>query len=178
MRRPLILLLLLTTTLALLPTALAAAGGGGGSLCAGFRDGSTVTMRDSCFEGTAHTVPAGSDVVAVNEGQLPHTITAVDGSFDSGVVEPGDRFTFRVDGTTPVAVYCTLHGTSEGFGMAGVLVPDALWTNSDAAELATSTSGDRMPTPAWIAALGIVAMATWGLARRRTRAAVTEQEGR
>ncbi|HEX9889981.1 MAG TPA: hypothetical protein VGA69_10920 [Nitriliruptorales bacterium] len=153
-RRPLTVLLLAAALVAL-PTTLAIAGGGGGGVCAGFGEGTSVVMRDSCFEGTGHIAPAGSNLVAVNEGQMPHTITAVDGSFDSGTIQPGESFEFTLDGAGHVPVYCTLHGTSDGFGMAGVLIAtDSDTASAGDAELATATGGGS-PTAAWITAVVI-----------------------
>ncbi len=97
-----------------------AGGGGGGSICAGFAEGSAVAMFDSCFSGVAHFAPAGT-LTVTNEGGLPHTFTAVDGSFDSGVLESGARF--EVELAPGVHhVFCTLHGSAGGDGMAGVVL--------------------------------------------------------
>lgn len=100
----------------------AAAGGGGGGLgaCAGFASGDTVTMRDNCFEGTAHF--AGGDTITIlNEGQMDHTYTAVDGAFDTGALRSGE--TADIDAEPGIhRVYCTLHSTPDGEGMAGVLI--------------------------------------------------------
>jgi hypothetical protein len=102
--------------------ALAGGGGGGGGLCAGFASGQTLVMRDSCFEGTAHFAAAGSTLIVQNEGGAPHSFTAVDGSFDTGLLQPGQtaQFTLGADGIVPF--YCTIHGTAQGQGMAGVLI--------------------------------------------------------
>lgn len=116
-------LLIVTAILWMVP-GMASAGGGGGSIspCAGFGAGSFIVMLDSCFEGTAHFVPTDNTIAVSNGGELPHTFTAVDGSFDSGQVLPGDTFEFTIDKPGIYEVFCTLHGTASGQGMAGVLV--------------------------------------------------------
>lgn len=166
--------LLLTIGLVLIPGAVASAGGGGGGACRGFAEGATIVMRDSCFDGTGHAVPAGRTITAVNEGELPHTITAVDGSFDSGVVEPGQRFEFTLPGTAPVPYYCTLHGSRDGDGMAGVLLTAAP-TTGDNAPLAASTTGSA-PTGAWIVALLVATVGGVVVGRRGVRARTSERE--
>ncbi len=102
--------------------AFAGGGGGGGGACAGFSKGSKLIMRDSCFDGVAHFSESGSTLLVENGGIFPHTYTAADGSFDTGILQPGEsaEIVLGTDGT--VKVWCTLHGTALGDGMAGVLL--------------------------------------------------------
>lgn len=121
--------LLLTVTLIMLIPLAASAGGGGGviSPCTGFETGARVVMQDSCFGGTAHFAPSDTVITVVNEGELPHSFTAVDGTFDSGVLQAGEIFEFSVDEPGTYQVFCSLHGTASGQGMAGaLLVGDAI----------------------------------------------------
>lgn len=104
------------------PLPVAAGGGGNMSACAGFATGRVVSMLDSCFQGTAHFAPAGETITIVNDGALPHSFTAVDGSFDTGQLQPGESYEVTVAEPGVVEVFCTLHGTADGAGMAGVLV--------------------------------------------------------
>lgn len=102
-----------------------AAGGGGGfgaGPCAGFSAGDQLVMRDNCFDGVAHFAPSRSTLVVVNQGILPHSFTAVDGSFDTGVLQPGETAEIPLPDDAAVRVHCTLHGSAEGAGMAGVLL--------------------------------------------------------
>lgn len=102
----------------------ASAGGGGGDIsqCRGFATGTSISMLDSCFDAFAHSAPTDAAITISNDGFLPHSFTAVDGSFDSGTLEPGQDFELIVDEPGIYQVFCTLHGTAEGAGMAGVLV--------------------------------------------------------
>lgn len=121
--------------------AVARAGGGGlASGCPGFGEGTTISMLDSCFSGTAHFAPSGSTIEVSNDGQMPHTFTAVDGSFDSGEMQPGETFELTVDEPGMYRVFCSLHGTADGQGMAGVLVvgeaaPPTVSTGTDLASI-------------------------------------------
>ncbi len=116
-------LLLAASLFAFLPTiALAGGGGGGGGPCAGFGTGTRLTIRDSCFDGVAQFAGAGDTLTVTNEGNLPHSFTAVDGSFDTGILDPGESAEIPLEADEIVRVYCTLHGTASGSGMAGVLI--------------------------------------------------------
>jgi hypothetical protein len=57
-----------------------------------------------------------------NEGGVPHSFTAVDGSFDTGLLAPGESAEIPLGADGIVRAFRTLHGTAQGAGMAGVLV--------------------------------------------------------
>lgn len=71
--------------------------------------------------GSPLTVKAGTTVVWVNRDKAPHTVTADNGAFASGTLNPGDTFsfTFAQAGTFPY--YCEFHGNQGGVGMAGTV---------------------------------------------------------
>ena len=116
--------LLMVIAVFMLIPGVASAGGGGGEIpqCPGFATGTTVSMLDSCFSGIAHFAPTEATITISNDGELPHTFTAVDGSFDSGQVQAGESFELVIDEPGVFEVFCKLHGTAQGQGMAGVLV--------------------------------------------------------
>jgi hypothetical protein len=115
-------LLVAVALLMMIPGAASAGGGGDISLCSGFATGTTVSMLDSCFNGTAHFAPTDTTLLISNDGGMSHTFTAVDGAFDSGQIEPGETFELTIDEPGVFEVFCTLHGTADGEGMAGVLL--------------------------------------------------------
>lgn len=125
-------LLLTTLALIILLAVPALAGGGGHASCSGFSEGTEVTLLDSCFEPAA-LISDGAAVTVRNQGAMPHTYTAVDGSFDSGLLQPGESATIE-----PAAglhrVICDLHADVDGAGMSGVLAVGI----EDAAELAAA----------------------------------------
>jgi plastocyanin len=84
--------------------------------------GPTVTVVDSAYQPREVEVSPGTTVVWQQEGELPHTVTADDGSFDSGTMGQGDTYTrtFPQAGTFPY--YCEFHGAPGGQGMAGVVI--------------------------------------------------------
>jgi plastocyanin len=60
-----------------------------------------VAAYDGYFYPADITVPSGTTVVWTNQGEMPHTVTAHDGSFASGLLNPGETYevTFYEVGT-------------------------------------------------------------------------------
>lgn len=116
----------LSALLVLVPVSAWAGGGGGGGggsgPCNAFSEGETLVMRDNCFDGVAHFAARSSTLTVENQGEFPHSFTAVDGSFDTGVLSPGQAAEIQLGEDGIVRVVCTLHGTAHGAGMAGVLL--------------------------------------------------------
>ncbi len=73
------------------------------------RDTVTAAVQDFMFRPARLEVAAGTTIVWTNGGQVMHTVSAQDGSFDSGSIEPGQRgaITFSQPGTFPF--HCTPH---------------------------------------------------------------------
>src|SRR5665811_411614 len=51
-----------------------------------------INIRDLKFVPDIAEVPMGTTVTWVNDDNVPHTITSVSGSFDSGSIAPGRQF--------------------------------------------------------------------------------------
>ena len=45
----------------------------------------------------------------VNEGNTPHTVTADDGSFDSGTLQPGESYSHTFQSAGMVPYHCSIH---------------------------------------------------------------------
>lgn len=84
-------------------------------------ESTTVMVLDYRFSSKEITVPVGTTVVWRMEASVSHTVTADDGSFDSGTLNTGDTFsyTFETEGT--LAYFCEFHGGRGGEGMSGVV---------------------------------------------------------
>ena len=69
----------------------------------------SVSIEDLYFEPANAAVQPGDTIEWTNRGTRPHTVTADDGSFDSGTLQPGQSFrhTFRNPGT--VTYHCSIH---------------------------------------------------------------------
>jgi len=74
----------------------------------------SVGMGDLQFRPATVTVAAGGSVTWTNTDSLPHTVTAADGSFDSGILMPGDTFTRTFATPGDVGYRCTLHPGMNG----------------------------------------------------------------
>jgi plastocyanin len=80
----------------------------GGTGAAG-SGGNDVAIRDFTFAPADLEVAAGTEVTWTNDDPAPHTVTAEDGSFDSGTLEPGQTFSVPVQGNGPVTYRCEIH---------------------------------------------------------------------
>jgi plastocyanin len=67
------------------------------------------------------TVKVGTTVVWTSEDNVPHTVTADDGSFDSGNLKKGDSFKFTFTKAGKFPYYCAFHGAAGGGGMSGTI---------------------------------------------------------
>ncbi len=74
----------------------------------------SVPIQDFFFDPADATVEAGTSVVWFNQGQEPHTVTADDGSFDSGVLNPGDSFMVTFLGSGTLTYHCEIHPSMVG----------------------------------------------------------------
>jgi plastocyanin len=86
-----------------------AAGGSaptGGSPAAG---GSAVAIVDFAFNPGTLSVKAGSSVTWTNTGGTAHTVTADDGSFDSGTVNPSATFSHPFASAGTFTYHCAIH---------------------------------------------------------------------
>jgi plastocyanin len=79
-----------------------------------------VAIRDFFFDPALLRVAPGTRVVWVNRGAHPHTVTAFDGSFGSGVLMPGGTFALTFGGSGTVRYFCEIHPSMTG----GVTVGD------------------------------------------------------
>jgi plastocyanin len=86
----------------------------GRQLPAAGRDSVTAVVQDFMFRPARLEIAAGTTVVWTNGGQVVHTVSAEDGSFDSGPIEAGERraITFSRPGT--FTFHCTPHPFMRG----------------------------------------------------------------
>jgi plastocyanin len=117
--------LLAIAALALAPAATQAQHDHGGGATAGPQSGSMVSIGFDAFSPLMVDVLTGDTVTWPNDSARPHTVTADDGSFDSGRIVVRSSFAqrFAAPGTFPY--HCTLHPSMTG----EVDVHDLLLTN-------------------------------------------------
>ena len=87
-------------------------------------------------------VAAGTTVNFTNTGMVQHSVTADDGSFDSGMLAPGAAFSVELDQPGTYQYYCQAHGDVGLQGMSGTIVVD----DSNAAPAQQRTPDDYQPT--------------------------------
>lgn len=107
----------------------------------------TISIEDDVFVDGNITVSEGTTITWTNNGDDDHTVTADDGSFDSGTLNPGESFThtFATAGTYPY--YCEFHGDEGGAGMSATIMVTALAaTTTDTSSTSTATTTSSTST--------------------------------
>lgn len=92
----------------------------------------TVKVIDTDYRPVTVTIAAGSKVNWKQIGDQPHSVTGVDGSFDSspkcGPIDSdqclgeGDTFSHRFQEPGEFIYYCRVHGLPDGTGMVGTVI--------------------------------------------------------
>jgi plastocyanin len=96
-------LLLAVTTMATAVLVVAAAGP------AALAAEETVSIRKIKFTPASVAVKPGDTVVWANNDDRDHTVTADDGSFDSGKIGPGESFQFTFEEAGQFSYHCEFH---------------------------------------------------------------------
>lgn len=81
-----------------------------GQVSAARAQGATISIKDFQFEPPTLEVPVGTEVTWTNDGGAPHTATAFDGAFDSGVLTTGQTFTHLFSTAGDYGYVCVIHG--------------------------------------------------------------------
>ena len=68
-----------------------------------------VAIKDFSFQPASISVAVGSTVTWTNNDTTGHTVTADDGSFDSGTVAPGATFSHTFDTAGTFTYHCNIH---------------------------------------------------------------------
>lgn len=77
-------------------------------------DSARVAISQMRYGPARATVKKGGTVTWTQGDGMPHTVTAVDGSFDSGRLAAGGEFSQTFDTAGTFAYYCTLHPSMRG----------------------------------------------------------------
>ena len=80
----------------------------------------SVKAADDYFDAEVTRVPVGTTIEWRNVGRNAHTVTADDGSFDSGNMAPGAEYSHAFTVAGVYRYYCVYHGARGGVGMAGI----------------------------------------------------------
>jgi plastocyanin len=82
--------------------------------------GNAVSIVGMSFSPASLTVTKGATVTWTNNDAIDHTVTANDGSFDSGHIAPGGKYSKSFSTAGTVAYHCAIHA-----GMTGSIVVKA-----------------------------------------------------
>ncbi len=106
-----------------------------------------IAIQDFRFAPKTGAANVGDTVTWTNTGATAHTVTASDGSWDSGNLVPGASFSHTFGSSGSFNYYCMYHGSANGAGMAGTIVvaPSGGATPTSGAD-ATPTSAAASPT--------------------------------
>src|SRR5215216_7659320 len=116
----------------------------------------TVSIKNFAFNPPNTTVSAGTTLTWVNNDQTAHTVTANDGVFDSGTLQPGQSYSFAFDKAGTYAYHCNIHPDMT----ATVTVSGASGSASGSASAsasATTSPGAPLPSSGGPPSLGLVA---------------------
>lgn len=103
----------------------------------------SVSIEDFYFEPADAAVQPGDTIVWTNEGAHPHTVTADDGSFDSGMLQPGQSFSWTFTNPGTVTYHCNIHP----FMMGSVSVGQGAPSTSQPSMPAAPAGGGAMNMP-------------------------------
>ena len=80
-----------------------------GILFAAQGEGPTILMQQASFVPATLVVAVGVRITWTNMDDIPHSVTALDGRFDSGAILPGKSFQWTPDGPGDVGYHCVFH---------------------------------------------------------------------
>ena len=73
-----------------------------------------VTIQNSAFTPSEVTVMVSGSILWINSDEIVHTVTADDGSFDSGDLQPGSTFGVTFNTVGPHRYHCKYHAEMTG----------------------------------------------------------------
>jgi LPXTG-motif cell wall-anchored protein len=115
-------------------------------LAAGPALAASVGVQDFSYSPQTVTIKAGESVTWTSSGPSPHTVTADDGSFDSGTLNPGQSFSHAFATAGTFKYHCQFH---QAQGMIGTVVVQAATTTPPPSTTppATTPPGGTTPPP-------------------------------
>jgi LPXTG-motif cell wall-anchored protein len=147
-----------------------------------------VTIVDFDFQPGSVTVNVGDTVTWTNNGPTPHSATANDGSFDTGIMDAGQSGSHTFDAAGTFSYICTPHpnmtGTVTVVAAATQEGDDGSTGDTGTAPTDAGTDDDGPDLPATgmdvggLVALGLATLALGAYLRRRTAPATLRPAGR
>ena len=88
-------------------------------------EGTAVSIADIAFAPEQLAVPLGATVDWTNDDPFEHTVTATDGTFDSGVIAEAETFAWTFDTPGLFEYFCAIHPSMVGTVTVGDVSPAA-----------------------------------------------------
>jgi plastocyanin len=76
--------------------------------------GNTIAIKNFSFSPAPLVAKAGSAIKVTNDDSTPHTLTADDKSFDTGVLNGGSGGTIKLGGPGTYTYHCEIHNYMTG----------------------------------------------------------------
>jgi plastocyanin len=96
------------------PTATAAATREASSQASPGTEACTIDIRDLAYHPAQTEIAVGTTVTWTNSDTVPHTATATDGTFDSGILDPGKSYSFTFEEAGTFDYSCLVHPQMKG----------------------------------------------------------------
>jgi plastocyanin len=124
-----------------------------------------VFISSMAFSPAQLDVESGTTIVWSNQDNLPHTVTADDGTFDSGALFSGETYSFTFQSPGRITYHCSIHP----FMTASVAVSDGggdatAPTDTSAATKAATTGAPSLilAAVAFVSGAGVLGWAVLG----------------
>jgi serine protease Do len=113
-------------------------------------NGAVLGSTENYFEPSSVQVPSGSQLIWTNMDSVPHTATADDGSFDTGVIQPNSSGSAVVQTVGSIGYHCNIHPFMMGLLQVTqpVISPPGEETtqdNNDNAALSNNSTTNQQP---------------------------------
>lgn len=71
-----------------------------------------IDIKNSSFDPDNIDITNGQTVIWTNSDGIMHSVKSVTGEFDSGIINPGQNFSYRFNMDGSYQYYCTIHSTT------------------------------------------------------------------
>ena len=110
-----------------------------------------ITISENAFTPTDIGITAGTTLTWTNYGAMTHTVTADNGSFDSGDLGPGSSFSHTFNTPGIYNYYDRYHGGTNNTGMSGIVTVTT--ANPDNSQNGSSGNGITSPSASTLSPL-------------------------
>jgi len=68
-----------------------------------------INIQNSSFEPAGIAISKGQTIIWKNSDGILHSVKSVTGEFDSGIIKPGQTYSYKFDIDGPYQYYCATH---------------------------------------------------------------------